>query len=149
MLYVGPLLLIVTCALCFAAPAVAQELPKVDPDSPAGVEYQLPLDRAREEAAGEGKGAPGGAEGAPLFGSGIKKVKSPRAGGDPDGSDSAAGKRSSGERSDGEVRTAKTVPATAEGGSSASVPLIAAAVLILGGALGLGLRRGLGPTRGS
>lgn len=34
------------------SPAVAQETPGYDPDDPAGVEYQLPLQRTRREATG-------------------------------------------------------------------------------------------------
>jgi hypothetical protein len=137
MRHVGLRILIVTCALALPAAAAAQERPKLDPDSPAGVEYQLPLDRAREEAAGEAKGGPGEGKRAPLFGSGVTKPGSRSAGG---GSGEAAGDDSPGEA------PAKKMRATtaSEGGSGASVPLIAAAVLIVGGALGLGLRRGMG-----
>jgi len=82
---------LLTClsALVFAAPAQAQDPhPQVDPDSPAGSEYQLPIDRAREQAR-ERPDAPGTAEGrgstgeVPLFGSGVqsrrKEHKTPRA----------------------------------------------------------------------
>src|SRR5665811_253655 len=51
--------------------AVAKGGVHFDPDSPAGKEYALPLDEARDEAVGEGQ--PDGASGAsaPLFGVGI------------------------------------------------------------------------------
>src|SRR5665811_1977608 len=50
--------------------AVAKGGVHFDPDSPAGKEYALPLDEARDEAVGEGQ--PDGASGAsaPLFGVG-------------------------------------------------------------------------------
>ncbi len=41
-----------------------------DPDSPAGKEYALPLDQAREEAAGGKSDGPAGKR-APLFGEGV------------------------------------------------------------------------------
>jgi len=52
-------------------PAFAQDV-HVEPDSPAGREYALPLDAARRAAAGPGsEGASG--ESAPVFGAGISK----------------------------------------------------------------------------
>ena len=75
-------------ALTVAAPApaaAAQDLrPRVDPDSPAGTEYQLPTERAREQA-GAGGGSSGassasshGTREAPLFGAGVED-RMPRA----------------------------------------------------------------------
>src|SRR5687767_11216329 len=68
--------LAIALALAAPAPGVAQSGdPQVDPDSPAGTEYELPLDRAREEAGGGG-GASGSSDGtageAPLFGQGVE-----------------------------------------------------------------------------
>jgi cobalamin biosynthesis Mg chelatase CobN len=65
------LVLTCLCALALTAPAQAQD-PQVDPDSPAGTEYQLPIDRAREQA-GDGSRRSGGAAAAeaPLFGEGV------------------------------------------------------------------------------
>jgi hypothetical protein len=64
-------LLISLCAVALTAPAQAQH-PQLDPDSPAGSEYQLPIDRARERAdaprAAHGRGSSGAA---PLFGTGV------------------------------------------------------------------------------
>jgi len=72
--------LLVTFALCVlglslgaSPPAAAQETPGYDPDDPAGVEYQLPLQRTRREAAGrkpEGRRR-GASKPVPLFGAGI------------------------------------------------------------------------------
>lgn len=147
--HVRLLLLSVTCALCLPALATGQERARPDPDSPAGVEYQLPLDQAREDAAGEGAGegkrGRGESKPPPLFGSGVTETQSPPAAGSSNGSASAAGERSSGEARAGERRAA-AIPATSEGGPGASVSLIAAAVLIVGGVLGLGMRRGMGRT---
>ena len=50
-----------------------------DPDSPAGQEYALPLERAREEAAGTQGQSESKGEGAALFGAGVS-------GGGPQGS---------------------------------------------------------------
>ena len=49
-----------TAWLASAAPVNAKEPPIfVDPDSPAGTEYQLPLETARREAAGDAGSASG------------------------------------------------------------------------------------------
>lgn len=70
------LVLALTAGIAVPAATSAQDGSRPDPDSPAGVEYQLPLDRAREEAAGRerdrrrGTGEGGGS--APLFGAGIE-----------------------------------------------------------------------------
>jgi hypothetical protein len=42
-----------------------------DPDSPAGKEYALPLDRARDEAAGTAQSDGPAGESSPLFGEGV------------------------------------------------------------------------------
>lgn len=69
--------------LTIAPSAVAQDLsPQVDPDSPAGIEYQLPLERAREQASGDRRGSPGAPEQAPLFGVGIEPADRASASGD-------------------------------------------------------------------
>lgn len=86
-----PHLLTGLCALAFAAPAQAQDV-QVDPGSPAGVEYQLPIDRAREEAGGVAGEMDGSSDEAPLFGKGVesgqpttpKKKTSAKAGTDSD-----------------------------------------------------------------
>jgi hypothetical protein len=151
-------LLIVIFVLGLPAVAAGQESPKLDPNSPAGVEYQLPLDRAREEAAGETQRDSGGAKRAPAFGAGVTERRSSTK---DDGSDEGSGEADGGEAEFGKAHFAeadfgeapantgaKTASATSGGGAGASVPLIAAAVLLVGGALGLGLRRGLGGTPG-
>jgi hypothetical protein len=177
--------------------ASAQEPVQVDPDSPAGVEYKLPLEQARRDSApdpGDGGGRPrsGGGSGrgagspAPLFGAGITRGGSQGgsdgdAEGAPGEGDRVGGERSDrvgGERSDrvggeqsedradagvtgaggrdtagpGSGKSGSFSTAAAEdGGGSTGLILggIALAVVVLGGALGLALRRGLGSTAGS
>lgn len=100
-------------ALVLPTGASAQSSVRPDPDSPAGVEYELPLDRARERAAGDDgprrRGSRGGKRGpagsAPLFGEGIGPAGgsdsdtgdgNAEAGGDPEsggGSSSSGGSR--------------------------------------------------------
>jgi len=155
--------------------AVAQDRAIPEPDSPAGVEYQLPLDRAREEASDpRDRDAPGdggserdrgGSGPAPLFGTGI----SPRgqdsanadsqSGGGPNNPD--AGRRAGGDRADrgsggstgeaseadGEPSLGPTSASAASGSSDLALPGIALGVLLIGGLLGLALRRGMGPGR--
>jgi hypothetical protein len=85
------LLLTCLCVLALAASAHAQG-PRVDPDSPAGSEYQLPVERAREQARERPTPQAGSSDGergarAPLFGSGVQEREPapdrPRAAGEP------------------------------------------------------------------
>jgi hypothetical protein len=82
----------------------------VDPESPAGKEYAIPLEEARRQGAGggdpttEGRGG-GGARGAPLFGEGIEPAPSA-----PGSRDSSADGR------DGESGSAGGGPAPNERG---------------------------------
>jgi hypothetical protein len=88
-----PMLLIVSAVLAIlAAPGVgtAAAAPSgvhFDPDSPAGQEYALPLERAREEAGGVPEQGESKAEGAALFGAGVSS-RGPRGGG-PAGTEGA------------------------------------------------------------
>ena len=63
-------------SLALVAPAPAQEdAPRIDPGSPAGTEYQLPVDRAREQARGgvsQETGSDDPPSSAPLFGEGVE-----------------------------------------------------------------------------
>ena len=156
-----------------APPAAAQSGSQPDPDSPAGVEYQLPLDRVREETRGEGGspgrgGSAGGGEGgqagaagsdAPLFGAGIERA--PGAG---DGSGGSGG----GDREDGgsggnggsggagggsgespfvpsDSNATKAATAATDGSSGVPATLvIVLGVLAMGAGAGLLLKRGLG-----
>lgn len=161
MLRIGATHVVAALALIVPAGAAAQERARPDPDSPAGVEYQLPLDRAREEASGPGPGAkdaprsPGeGAESgaSPLFGEGI----SPAGGEQPDSGSADDGTRGGGpdgDRADSGVGAGSgadeaqpalaQTSAEASGSGGATIALIALGVLLVGGLAGLGLRRGM------
>lgn len=130
-----------------AAPAVwgQDEGVVVDPDSPAGKEYAIPLDQARRDssggtsARGDGGGSASAPGGQPLFGSGI----SPRGGRAEQARDQASTADTQGRRS--APATTSTVLATAaeKGGDSSRLVLgaVVVGILLLGAILGLGLRR--------
>ena len=155
-------------AACALVPATAQGQggQRPDPDSPAGVEYQLPLEQARKNAAGEGTSEPrgGGADpggrAGPLFGAGIvaRKVEKgrgdeTRAGsedGDGGSEPGSAGSRADGEDDAGEDSgggdppiSRSAVGAADSDDATLRTVGIALAVLLAGGLLGIGLRRGL------
>ena len=163
----GAIHLVIACALVAPPAAGAQEPVQVDPDSPAGVEYQLPLDQARSDGAaggggGSGPGSGGGSGGpVPLFGAGIARDGSQSSGGGgeaaPDGG-IRGGAGQSGDRADrgatgagGGDGAGSGAVATGDGGGWTGLILggIALAVVVLGGALGLALRRGLRTTPAS
>jgi hypothetical protein len=148
---------IVACALAAlgllmaAGDAMAQsDGVHVDPDTPAGKEYALPLDKARQDVA-PNSGTHGSESGdTELFGAGISKRDGGGGQGDGQGSgagaeggggDRADGKQAGGSQSD----TARSVAkAAASGGSGISsgwlTALIAAGVLLVGGIAGLSMR---------
>lgn len=118
----------------------------VDPDTPAGKEYALPLDRARQEAAPNtgGQGSqPGDAE---LFGAGISK----KDGGGGRGNGAGSGERGSADEERGSSQGGGTIDArsVAEAATASSsgissgwlTALIAFGVLLVGGIAGLALR---------
>jgi hypothetical protein len=144
------------------APPAASQLPSpaasqlpsgvvVDPESPAGVEYAIPLDRARREA-GAGSGAGGGpgsrrAGGEEsLFGAGITRQRDGAGEGTSREGRSGAGGAASGDRTasegagPGEPRSAALASTAPDSGTGETVA-IALAVLALGGLLGIALRR--------
>jgi hypothetical protein len=153
--------LLVLVALVFlvaAPPAAAQEDGVfVDPESPAGKEYAVPIDQARGEAAGGGNRSAGEE---PLFGEGIE-----RAGASPGNEESGEGARRKGQAAskrgqqsseqqgdagDGEPSpsssdlgrsSAAIEAAAAEGSDGLLTAGIAAAVLAAGLLAGFGLRR--------
>ena len=121
----------------------------VDPDSPAGKEYALPLDSARQDASGGPSGTAATGNGAPLFGAGISKAAD-RGGGDRSGSGGGQGDGSSSADRDGDnaavsgadaTQVARAVADTG-GGLSAGVVtlLIAMGVLFVGILIGLSVR---------
>lgn len=65
-------LLVLLCALAATAPVAAAQDDEVfvDPGSPSGKEYAIPIDRAREQA-GKSTKKRSGSQKAPLFGEGI------------------------------------------------------------------------------
>ncbi len=73
--------------LAFIAPgAVAQEDGVfVDPDSPAGKEYVLPIDQARRDATGAGARSPVTGRPTPAFGEGVRPDRRPDRAADPRG----------------------------------------------------------------
>jgi hypothetical protein len=131
-----------------------------DPDSPAGQEYALPLERAREEAAGTQGQSGSGEKGAALFGAGVS-------GGGPSGSAAAgpggsqgasAGEGASGVRAGAGNGTAQEGTARAQprgGPASTSIALaesgggfsflagaaMVAAILLAAAIVGLVVRR--------
>ena len=133
-----------------APPAIAQEDGVfVDPDSPAGREYAVPLEEARREATGTAGGTTE-SDGDQLFGVGIERSSSGgRGAGGAKGSGVAGG---GGGNSDGGNQAGSGEPAhwpergrdrsRGSGGSSAGLTAgIAGSVLLLGLLGGLGLRR--------
>jgi hypothetical protein len=154
--------LLATLAAASLAPAAAaqEEGVSVDPDSPAGQEYAIPLEQARRDAAGGGNaghGSKGGGES--LFGAGIEPAEGGgRGSGSPDsgadvGETPATGKRSrddirdkaigSSGREDAVDDRLRAAGLTSTRGRSDTLPTagVAAGVLSAGLLVGFGLRR--------
>lgn len=157
----GGALLVAIAALL--APSVAQAQPGVfvDPETPAGAEYAIPLEEARRQGTGgEGRGAGeggGGRTAQPLFGVGIERAASASAnrgetGGGASGSGPRDGRGTSRNGGDGallggqESRRSRgnsvAIEAAASGGSE---PLTTAGIAVL--VLGVGLLAGFGLRR--
>lgn len=130
----------------------------VDPDSPSGQEYEIPLESARRGAAsGDSTGGSSSADSPPLFGDGVGTPEpasgssggdesgGSSGGGDRDRSQDREGKRPS-ERDAAQVKIAAGAPAAPDGGIGTSllIAAISAVVLLLGAGLGVALRRGAG-----
>jgi hypothetical protein len=155
-----------------ALPAAAQAQGRgvfVDPESPAGKEYAIPLEEARRHGAPGADPRPGsGDAGPPLFGYGIQRAPGgsaagggsagdgsagSRRGGEADGAAGRGGGRGAGKAADGEVLGAQesaregradsmAIEAAAQGGSDALLTAgIAGTVLAVGLLVGFGLRR--------
>jgi hypothetical protein len=150
-------LLLLVCALALTAPVAAAQPDQifVDPGSPSGKEYALPVESARQQAA---KGAPqrsSSAPPAPLFGEGVGGGSSAGQGGSSAGGGDANGNGGGGGANgdaDGgtpaapgagaHAPTLKAQAVTADGGlGPAAVIGVGAGVLLLGGATGVLLRR--------
>ena len=119
----------------------------VDPDTPAGKEYALPLDKAREDAAPDSGAQASESGDTELFGAGISKRDGGGGKGDGQTGGAAAGdrgddgKQTGGSRSD-TARSVATAAASSGSGISSGwlTVLIAAGVLLVGGIAGLSLR---------
>jgi hypothetical protein len=136
-------------AMVWPAAAPAQDEPGVfvDPDSPAGKEYAIPLDKARRESGatvpgggGSSGGSDGGTPSGALFGAGIT-AKSKSSAGPSGKSGKGAAER---EPNPGADRPA--VAGSDSGTSDDPAPLLligggAALVLLVGTGVALGLRR--------
>jgi len=148
--------LVLLFALGVPAPAAAERGVHVDPDSPAGKEYAIPLEQARSDAGGSKHSR---SPQSSRFGAGIEP--SPPAAAPParparrhhkaatrhssdasDRSDAADGKKKQQNASAGISNTVAS--AAGDSGSPAlRIGRIALAVLVVGGLLGLALRRSL------
>lgn len=141
----GRIIALWACALALpVAGAVAQERP--DPDSPAGVEYELPLEGARRDASGDPdrKTTKRTPSRSPLFGEGISKGE-----GSPGSPEEQRSEEDAEDPASGAAdppQSARLAASTADDGADTTLTLggIAVAVLLGGGVLGLLLRRGLG-----
>lgn len=128
-----------------------------DPESPAGKEYALPLQQARNEALGTGGGeaAPGEGGGAgaaaPLFGVGVSGKGGGPGPGSRGSAQSGGGPKAEGgggsKDSGGEGALPGTTSSNSRAGATASASysdaqglLLGAGILILGALIGLGLR---------
>jgi len=141
----GRLIALVGLAIALAMPAGAMAQDDevfVDPDSPTGREYDIPLERARRDASPElgARDQPSRSRSAELFGEGISE---PAAGG-PGGSPSREARTSAALPEP--VRAAMLRPGAPEGGAGSSLLFGGAGLLVI--ALGVGggvlLRRARG-----
>jgi hypothetical protein len=123
-----------------AGPSAAQPGVHVDPGSPAGKEYALPLDQARRDGGSAGAGHKSQSGRSALFGEGIKPSPGHGAGKTGGGATHGMGGRSRQTPASEAARLSS--PATAGGGSPALTDGgIAVAVLLAAGGFGLLLRR--------
>lgn len=146
------MLLAAAVALALLVPCQQRAIAKevfFDPDSPAGKEYALPLDQARDEAAGVGKSDGPAGEKAPLFGEGVsKKGSDPGSNpGDGNGDGSAAQRSDDRDAGQGQAPDPEQPPTSVAAISNvdghyplSSSILWVAAILALGGIAGLALR---------
>ncbi len=141
-------------ALGTTAPADAQVF--VDPGSPSGKEYGIPLEDARREASegGNDELVPQGDRSAPIFGEGVGPDKPEDAGKKEAGDDNPGPGGSEGQGDDtikdagggdvGSIDSSRTVVATVpQGGFSDTLTIgaVTLSVLLLGGVIGSIARR--------
>ena len=144
-------------ALTASAAAAAEDEVFVDPGSPSGKEYALPIDSARKQAAGDARNTSSGSQATPLFGEGVDRDAGSAGGSGSGHSDVDGGSRRGGASGDGGGETSSPQRADPDGGTpvtaraqaaspdggSGTIAIIGAGagVLLLGGAIGLVLRR--------
>jgi len=141
------------CALALTAPAAvaAEDEIFVDPGSPSGKEYALPIDSARKQAAADARSTSSRSKAAPLFGEGVGDRDAGGGGSDAGGGGRNGAAASASEDAAGSQRadadggtpvTARAQAANPDGGTGTLAIIGAGAgVLLLGGAIGLTLRR--------
>lgn len=123
----------------------------VDPRSPSGTEYAVPIDRARREA-GTSTRKRSGSQGAPLFGEGVGDTPSnaDRADGDSADGDSAGDRKARSQFPDrsreverGRTRALRVQAAAGQDGwiGVGGIIAVGIGVLLVGGLIGLWLRR--------
>ena len=143
--FLSVLALPLVLSLAVAPVASAQDGVQVDPDSPPAVEYALPLAEARGDAAPAADAGDATEAGAPppAFGSGITP-KADRAGASGSGDRGAGSQRADAPGRSGEPSAARP-PAARPGDVGGSATLYslgaAAGILLVGGLVGLALRR--------
>jgi len=151
----------ILAALCWApAPASAASdigVVHVDPGSPSGKQYAIPLTQARRDAGGQGAApATAGDTSAPAFGAGIKPSRSAasaahgartgavRSGGAHQGSGRGSGRELLRAQTGHPAAPATVRAAINAGNGDTAMPVLlggGAAVLLLGGVGGLAARR--------
>jgi hypothetical protein len=142
--------LALSLALVPPAAAKGEPAPQVDPNSPAGTEYQLPTERARHEASGDrstgSAGSSSARDAAPLFGAGVEHAR-PAPARKPSAHErtgtSTATRTEQPDLGTGTAEIVRGQAASPDGGVSGLVAVGggAAGVLLLGGLTGLAWRR--------
>lgn len=142
--------------LVLAAPAALAQDDEVfvDPGSPSGKEYALPVDSARKQAAKDGQKRSPETQAAPLFGEGVGDrpddakasgsagASGSRDDGDGDGGSTGQTRGSGADSSQAGTATLKAQAASPDGGIGLAAVLgVGVGVLALGAGIGLLLRR--------
>jgi hypothetical protein len=130
--------------LAVVAPGAGAQV-HVDPDSPSGHEYEIPLESARRQAEpGRDRSAPvpQGERSAPLFGEGITPKSQPQREQRSSGGERAPAKQRVGRvktPAPAEVRLAAANPGAPAGGLGSTALVLLGGVLVLGAGVGAGL----------
>lgn len=113
----------------------------IDPGGPSSKEYAIPLESARQNAAGTGSTAPRGSRTAPLFGVGIKARSAKKTASHRRSKRSGSATANSGSRTVPDVKVVSASTPSGGFGTPAAVGGLAVSVLLLGGVLGSIARR--------